>query len=99
MFKRLFNKLFSGFNISNNISQLYVGNIPYKISKGEIDRVFSKYGKIVEIRIVRDRNTGESKGFGFITFESASDAKKALKLNQFKLKGRPIIVSYAKERN
>jgi RNA recognition motif-containing protein len=94
MLRKLFAKLFG----SKTNNQLYVGNIPYKISKGELERIFGKYGQISEIRIVRDRNTGDSKGFCFITYESASSAKAALELNQSEIRGRSIIVAFAKSK-
>ncbi len=94
MLKKLFAKLFGSSSGSKN--QLYVGNIPYKISRGEIERWFSKYGELTEVRIVRDRNTGDSKGFCFVTFESAQSAKAALELNNYEIKGRAIIVAFAK---
>ena len=75
---------------------LYIGNLPYKAHDYAVKELFSKYGEVHSLRLVKDRFTGKRKGFGFIEM-SAGDAKKALKkLNEAVFHERTIVVRVAK---
>jgi RNA recognition motif-containing protein len=77
-----------------------VGSLPWSISDEELKATFEKHGTVVSAKIVTDRNTSRSRGFGFVEMESASDAKNAIKaLNNSELNGRNIVVNEAKSRN
>lgn len=58
---------------------IYVGNLPYSTTEDEIRELFSQYGSVVRANIIRDRETGNSKGFGFVEIAEQSDAEKAIR--------------------
>ena len=78
-------------------NKIYVGNLPYRLSKAELSGFFETCGAIEHVHIAMDRQTGDSKGFGFVTFESADAAQRALKLNGQELKGRALRIDLARE--
>ncbi|MCX8057896.1 MAG: RNA-binding protein [Spirochaetes bacterium] len=76
---------------------LYVGNLPYTYDEEKLTSLFSSYGKVTSSRIVRDRVSGKSKGFGFVEFESSEEANNAAQaLNNIEVDGRNIKVNVAK---
>ena len=78
---------------------LYIGNLPYGVTEDDIRAKFSEFGELASIDLVMDRITGESKGFGFIKYESNSDADKAIKtMNGAQFGGRVLKVNQAKPR-
>ena len=77
--------------------RLYVGNLPYTITKARLEEVFSPFGALTECSVISDKFSGRSKGFGFVEFESDDSAKQAIeKLNGTDLDGRNIIVNAAR---
>ena len=77
--------------------KLYVGSLPYKTTEDELYQIFSQFGAIVSVKIVTDRVTGQSKGFGFVEMEKADDANKAIEsVNGSELGGRTLVVSIAR---
>ncbi|TVU26381.1 hypothetical protein EJB05_28924, partial [Eragrostis curvula] len=75
--------------------RIYVGNLPRKVGNYQLRQLFSKHGKIHDVRVIRDRRTGRSRGFGFITMSTATDEKSAdaiAKLNGQCLDGRSLRV-------
>jgi len=79
-------------------NELYIGNIDYKVSYHDLKKTFGDCGEIVSLKVIKDNQTGRSKGFGFIRFKTVKDAKKALRLNGSQLKSRKILVTFAKKR-
>lgn len=80
-------------------TKLYVGNLSYSTDKDGLERIFSEYGTLVSATVIVDRQTGGSKGFGFVEFEDESCAQKAVSaLNGREVDGRRIRVSEARER-
>ncbi len=77
-------------------TQLYVGNLSYRASDAELKDFFSTFGEIDTIRIIKDRRTGRSKGFAFITYVNLEGAKEALTSHEQDFMGRALIVRYAK---
>ena len=78
-------------------NKLYVGNLPYSASEESLTDMFSQYGTVGSVRIVTDRDTGRSKGFGFVEMSNAAEAQDAIaKLNGFDLGGRQMNISIAK---
>lgn len=77
--------------------KIYVGNLPYEATDGDLESLFSDFGSITEVKLIMDHATGRSKGFGFITFDSADAANDAQKLNGHEFNGRQIRVSMAKD--
>jgi len=81
-------------------TKLFVGSLPWSIDDQKLQDTFEKYGNVVSAKVITDRETRRSRGFGFIEMESASEAKDAIKaLNESELEGRTIIVNEAKPRN
>lgn len=80
-------------------NKLYIGNLPYSVDEAKLRSVFSGYGDISEIAVIKDRDTGRPKGFAFITFGSQQAAEKALEQNGHDLDGRPLKVNMAVERD
>ncbi|BFZ19551.1 hypothetical protein BsWGS_22590 [Bradybaena similaris] len=79
--------------------RLYVGSLHFNITEDMLRGIFEPFGRIVDIKIMRDHDTQRSLGFGFITFTNSDDAKKALdQLNGFELAGRPMKVGNVTER-
>jgi len=77
--------------------KLYVGSLPFSTTEEELQDLFSAYGPIVSVRVVSDKFTGMSKGFGFVEMESEEDAQKATEgLNGSNFNGRTLIVNPAR---
>jgi len=76
--------------------KLYVGNLPYSVRDEELNTAFSAHGEVISAVVIMDRETGRSKGFGFVEM-SDEDAKEAIDaLNEQDLDGRAIRVSEAR---
>jgi len=76
---------------------IYVGNLDFKVSESDLEEVFSAFGTVSSCKIITDKFSGRSKGFGFITMDDQDEANKAIEeLNGTALKDREIIVNEAK---
>ena len=78
--------------------KLFVGNLPFELTDFELEDLFKEYGEIASAKVIVDRRTGRSRGFGFVemnTEDSAQQADEAL--NGVEIKGRPINVSFARK--
>uniref|UniRef100_A0A0B6ZXB5 RRM domain-containing protein n=1 Tax=Arion vulgaris TaxID=1028688 RepID=A0A0B6ZXB5_9EUPU len=85
--------------LSEGPMRLYVGSLHFNITEDMLRGIFEPFGKIIDIKIMRDHDTQRSLGFGFISCANADDAKKALdQLNGFELAGRPMKVGHVTER-
>uniref|UniRef100_UPI00358E2DF5 RNA binding motif protein, X-linked-like-1 n=1 Tax=Myxine glutinosa TaxID=7769 RepID=UPI00358E2DF5 len=79
-----------------NVGKLFVGGLNFDTSEDVLDSIFGKYGPLLEVLLIKDRETQKSRGFGFVTFENTKDAKDAEKdLNGKDLDGRTITVEKA----
>jgi len=79
--------------------KLYVGNLPHAVDDNELNSTFESYGDIVSARVITDRETGRSKGFGFVEFSNDADADSAIEaMNGSELGGRPLTVNEARPR-
>lgn len=78
--------------------QVYIGNLSYRVRERNLREHFSRYGDVSEVKIVKNRSTGRSKGFGFISFSSIKYANKALSSNGELFHGRTLVVRIAKPR-
>ena len=77
--------------------KLYVGNLPFSVTELTLQSTFSQHGTVEAINLIADRDTGQSKGFGFIEMRTDAEANAAIsKLNGKELEGRPIKVNEAK---
>jgi len=77
--------------------KLFVGNLPFSATDQSIKETFSQYGTVESAKIITDRDTGRSKGFGFVEMSSDAEATEAIsKLNGAEIDGRAMSVSEAK---
>jgi len=77
--------------------KLYVGNLPYSASQESLQDKFGQCGTVESVSVITDRDTGQSKGFGFVEMSSDSEAQKAIQdLNGTEIDGREIKVNEAK---
>lgn len=79
-------------------NKLFVGSLPWSINNDSLKELFSQYGEITEAMVIMDRETGRSKGFGFVSFTTEEAAQKALEMDGKEVDGRPIVVNIAKPR-
>ena len=78
---------------------IYVGSLSYDVTEDEVRDVFSPYGEISSISIIKDKFSGKSKGFGFVEMPKQEEAEEAIKcLDESDMKGRNIKVNEAKPR-
>jgi len=78
---------------------MYVSNLSFNTGEAEINDLFSTYGTVTSVKIITDRETGRSRGFGFVEMASDDEAKKAMAgLNQKEVDGRQLSVSEAREK-
>jgi RNA recognition motif-containing protein len=80
-------------------SKLYVGNLAYSVTNGDLEQLFSQAGTVQSAAVIMDKFSGQSKGFGFVEMANADEASKAIaQFNESELKGRNIKVNEAKPR-
>ncbi len=81
-------------------TKLFVGSLPWSVDDRQLQSTFEAHGTVVSAKVITDRETGRSRGFGFVEMENSSDAEEAMKaLNDSELAGRNIVVNEAKARN
>ncbi|MCB1111132.1 MAG: RNA-binding protein [Chlamydiales bacterium] len=79
--------------------KLFVGNLPHEIESNALQELFESFGTVVYAKVITDRDTGRSKGFGFVELESDDDAEAAIKeMNGKEVGGRPLTVNEARPR-
>ncbi|KAF5477167.1 hypothetical protein F2P56_003838 [Juglans regia] len=84
---------------SMSSSKLFIGGLSYATDEQSLKEAFAKYGEVVEARIIMDRETGRSRGFGFVTYTSSEEASSAIQaLDGQDLHGRRVRVNYATDR-
>lgn len=78
---------------------IFVGSLPFKIEESELQEIFEEYGTVTSVKIITDRATGRSKGYGFVEMSNDEEAKKAIEeLNNAEVEGRTIVVNKAEEK-
>ncbi|MGH7845094.1 MAG: RNA recognition motif domain-containing protein [Candidatus Binatia bacterium] len=78
-------------------SKLYVGGLPYSVTEGQLESIFSPHGSVESARVISDKITGRSRGFGFVEMASTEEAQKAIEaLNGTQLEGRTLTVNEAR---
>ncbi len=76
---------------------IYVGNLSYKVRENDLREVLEDYGTVDSVKIIKDRDTGKSKGFAFIEMANDADAQKAIEeLNGAEYEGRTMVVKEAR---
>ena len=79
--------------------RLFVGGLPYSVTGPQLEEMFSQIGKVVSSTLITDRDTGQSKGFGFVEMENDKEADEAIeKLNNTEVESRKIVVNIARPR-
>jgi len=79
---------------------IYVGNLPFGITEAELREAFEAYGTVDTVNVITDRETGRSRGFGFVEMPAQAEAEAAIKeLNGKELSGRPLTVNVARPRS
>lgn len=77
--------------------RLFIGNLPYSVDDRQLEEIFSKAGKVESAAVITQRETGRSKGFGFVEMATPEEAKAAVEqLNDSEVEGRKIVVSIAR---
>ncbi len=75
---------------------IFIGNLPYKLQESELMELFADYGEVTSLKVIKDRETGQSKGFGFAEMPDKESALKAIEdLNAAEIYGRNIVVKEA----
>ncbi|HJW24709.1 MAG TPA: RNA-binding protein [Rhodocyclaceae bacterium] len=77
--------------------KLYVGNLAYSVSQSDLEQMFSSHGTVYSAQIIKDRDSGNSKGFGFVEMGSDQEAQSAIaSLNGKSIAGRSLVVNEAR---
>ncbi|WP_437966241.1 RNA-binding protein [Sorangium sp. So ce260] len=80
-------------------TRLYVGNLPFSATKASVQAAFAQSGEVTDVHIVTDRESGQSRGFGFVTMGTPEQAQQAIEqMNGAMMDGRPLRVNEAEER-
>lgn len=79
------------------MNKLYVGGLAWAIDNNALKEAFEVHGEVIEAKVIEDRQTGRSRGFGFVTFANEEDAQKALEMNGTELQDRTIRVDFARQ--
>lgn len=78
---------------------IYVGNLDYKVDEDDLKGIFEEYGSVSDTKVIMDKYTGKSKGFGFVTMNDSAEAKKAIDdLSGATLENRTMVVNEAREK-
>ena len=79
---------------------IYIGNLNYRVKEADLRQVMEEYGTVESVKIIKDRETGKSKGFAFIEMNNDAQAKQAIEeLNGSEFEGRTMIVKEARPRS
>ena len=76
--------------------KMYVGNLSFQTTEGDLDALFAQAGEVESVRIITDRDTGRSRGFGFVEMSDENAAKAIAQFNGTELDGRALTVNEAK---
>ncbi len=79
--------------------KLFVGNLPWSVGDVELERLFSQYGEVQSARVITDRETGRSRGFGFVELDTDDVAGTISGSNGREIDGRPLRVNEAEDKN
>ena len=79
--------------------KIFIAGLPYDLDDAELEEIFEKFGKVVSAKVAMDRETGKSKGFGFVEMPNEVEAKDAIEsLNDISLGKKPLIVKQAEDK-
>lgn len=81
------------------MKKLYVGNLPFQATGSDLEALFAHYGEVLSAQVVEDRETGRSRGFGFVEMADAQEAQQAIdNLHDYEYGGRRLTVNEARPR-
>lgn len=80
------------------MTKLYVGNLPFSVNDVELREIFSEHGEVQSAQVIMDRETGRSRGFGFVEMDAAGASAAIENLNGKDVGGRPLVVNEARPR-
>ena len=82
------------------MTNIFVGNLPFSTDSSELEELFAGFGSVSRAQVITDRDTGRSRGFGFVEMDSDDEAQNAIEsLNGSDLEGRQLKVNVARERS
>jgi RNA recognition motif-containing protein len=85
--------------VERHIGTIYVTNLPWTTTEDELHELFAQHLPVVDVRVIQDKQTGRSRGFGFVEVEGAEAVDKAVScLNGCQFKGRQLVVTPARQR-
>lgn len=95
-----YNNVFSSVTIPFVSNRLFVGSLPWIMTSDDLRSLFSNMGNVVDAVVLTDKQTGKSKGFGFVEMSTVEEAKAAAaKFNGYEVKGRTIVVNVAEPKS
>lgn len=78
---------------------IYIGNLSYRATEGDIRQAFEQFGEVASVQIIKDRETGRSRGFAFVEMPNSEEAKQAIdELDSSEIAGRPVKINEARPR-
>ncbi len=81
-------------------AKIFVGNLPFSVDNRKLEEEFAKYGKVVSAKVILDKNSGRSRGYGFVEFTEEGCAQAAVDgMNDQPMEGRKLTVSLAKNQS
>ena len=79
---------------------MYVGNLNYRVKEGDLEQAMAAYGVVTSVKVIKDRETGKSKGFAFVEMENDAEAAQAMnELNGSEFMGRQLVIKEARPRD
>jgi RNA recognition motif-containing protein len=78
--------------------KIYVGNLPWSVDDSKLSELFSRHGEVISAKVIMDRETGRSRGFGFVEMDEASADEAISAMNGYEMDGRALRVNQAQER-
>ena len=86
-------------NYDGETATLYVGNLPYRANEDAVRELFQKFGVVVNVRLMKDRQTGRRRGFGFVELSDDNEANTAIsEMHETDIEGRKLVVNEARPR-
>lgn len=79
--------------------KIYVGNLPWSADDSALSDLFSRHGEVISAKVIQDRDTGRSRGFGFVEMDAADGDAAISALNGYEMDGRALRVNQAQERD
>ena len=89
---------FSGRSSGSRVMRIYVGNLPFSVNDAELGSMFTEFGNVSSSQVIIDRDTGRSRGFGFVEMDDDAGRGAIEEMNGREVGGRSLVVNEARER-